>query len=480
MRLLQNFSLALVLALAIPASARAEPFDPAPWLADLEQARAAFHEKYANLEWLESERGMDVDKLFDDLARRLKGARSETEAHSVFDRLERRVGDGHVKFDWPRAPAPASTAQSTPPVAPQAPSDPCDQLGYDGHQNRPGTAQALPGYRRLGSDSPFDAGMVAAGNRKVGVLRIGIFQPQGYAGVCRDAFKALALPLDKPCDEDCQDQVLTWSYRKLTAALEDRIRQLHAAGAQALLVDLSNNGGGSEWAEAVARMFAPGPLTSERLGYVRGAHWSKQWRDLSEHLREYAKSANRRDRTRLLGWAAEAQAAASCTEPCARLGTAGYATGLVGSAPAGAFAGKEWGVYVFSPAQYPYHDGVWSGPLILLVDQETWSAAEEFAALLQDNRAAVVIGARSGGAGCGYTAGGNPTRLKNSSALLKLPDCLRYRADGSNEVRGIVPDVPVAIRADDGLKFRVELIARELPTAIARAEAIAAERKLAD
>jgi C-terminal processing protease CtpA/Prc len=43
-------------------------------------------------------------------------------------------------------------------------------------------------------------------------------------------------------------------------------------------------------------------------------------------------------------------------------------------------AGKDWGVLVFSPAQFPYHDGVWDGPLIVLVDQETWSAAEEFAA----------------------------------------------------------------------------------------------------
>jgi hypothetical protein len=480
MRLLQHFSLALGLAMAIPAPARAEPFDPAPWLADLEQARGAFHEKYANLEWLETERGIDVDKLFDDLARRLKGARSEVEAHSVFDRLERRVGDGHVKFDWPRAPAPPSSAVPAPPSVPPTPADPCMQIGYDGHQNRSGTAQALPGYQPLPDDSPFDAGLIASGSLKVGVLRIGIFQPQGYPTVCRDAFKALGLPVDKPCDDECQDQVLTWSYRKLTAALEDRIRQLQAAGAQALLVDLSNNGGGSEWAEAAARMFASGPLTSERVGFVRGEHWAKQWRALSEGLRDYAESADRHDRTQLLGWAAEAEAAASCTKPCERLGTLGYATGLVGSAPAGAFAGKEWGVYVFSPAQYPYHDGVWNGPLMILVDQETWSAAEEFAAVLQDNRAAAVIGARSGGAGCGYTAGGNPTRLENSGALLKLPDCLRYRADGSNEVRGIVPDVPVAIRADDGLKFRAELIARELPTAIARAEAISAERKQAD
>jgi hypothetical protein len=64
---------------------------------------------------------------------------------------------------------------------------------------------------------------------------------------------------------------------------------------------------------------------------------------------------------------------------------------LVGSARAGTFAGKPWADLVFSIAQFPYHDSAWSGPLLVLVDDETWSAAEEFAAVLQDNGAAVII-----------------------------------------------------------------------------------------
>ena len=156
---------------------------------------------------------------------------------------------------------------------------------------------------------------------------------------------------------------------------------------------------------------------------------------------------------------------------CTNVARAGYSTGLVGSAPAGTFDGKPWGVHVFNPAQHYYRDGVWSGPLIVLVDQETWSAAEQFAAVLQDNRAAVVLGARTGGAGCGYTWGGHPTKLENSGATLRLPDCVRFRADGSNEVRGIIPDVLAAIRANDGAAFKAQLVAERLPDAIARAAA---------
>lgn len=469
---------ALAMAFATPAAAQA--FDPAPWLADLEQARQAFHRKYANLEWLEGERGVKLDPLFDDLAKRLNRAQSEAQAMSVFNRLTQKLGDGHVEIDWPE-PKTATAARASTPAAP--PPDLCRTIGYDARQNHAGTAQALPGYAALPSTAtdPFDAGIVDVAGTRIGILRIGIFMPQGYPALCDAAVHEFSIRQDKPCDDECEDKVLTWAYRRMTAALEERVRALKAAGATVLLVDIANNGGGSEWAEAAVRIVSPRPLRSERLGFVRGEHWAKQWGDLRDTLTDFAKKAKRQDRANLLGWAADAEAArrealADCSNGrCSRLGTAGYATGLVGSAPAGAFAGKDWGVYVFSPAQYPYHDSVWDRPLIVLTDQETWSAAEEFAAVLQDNKAAVVLGARSGGAGCGYTYGGTPTKLANSGAMLKLPDCVRFRADGSNEVRGIIPDEPVGLRANDGLQLRAKLVAERLPAAISRARALLAE-----
>ena len=468
---------ALAMLLAVPAAA--QTFDRAPWLADLEQARQAFHQKYANLEWLEEERGVKVDPLFEDLAKRLNRAQSEAQAMSVFQRLTQKLGDGHVEIDWPEPEAPAATAKAAASAAP--PPDLCRKIGYDARQNRPGTAQALPGYAPLPSSAadPFDAGTIDAAGTKVGIIRIGLFMPQGYPALCDAAVRELSIPAAKPCDDECQDKVLTWAYRRMTAALEERVRALKAAGATVLLVDISNNGGGSEWAEAAVRIVSPKPLRSERLGFVRGEHWAQQWGDLHDRLTHFAANAKGQDRANLLKWAAEADAARrdaslDCSNgSCSRIGTAGYSTGLVGEIPAGSFAGKDWGVYVFSPAQYAYHDSVWDGPLIVLTDQETWSAAEEFAAVLQDNKSATVLGERTGGAGCGYTYGGTPTKLANSGAVLKLPDCVRYRADGSNEVRGIIPDEPVGLRANDGLQLRATLIAERLPAAISRARALA-------
>lgn len=466
------------LAFALPAAALAQSggWSPDPWLADLAQMRAALDEKYANLDWLTAEREVDPAALFDRAATRLRQAGSDAAARAVFDRLVQRIGDGHVAIDWPAAPAVASSAAPSRPSA-GAPGL-CRRLGYDAAQATPGIGPALPGYRPLEPGQMFATGLVQAGHERIGLLRIGVFQPQGDPAWCEAAIAALAIDPAQPCNGDCGDSILTWTYRRMTAELERRIARLRHEGATVLMVDISGNGGGSEWAEAAARIVSPVPLTAERLAFVRGAHWVRHWQELAAMLRTAAASAGPTDRARLQRWVVEAEAARREAEPCPaggacpRLGRAGYATGLVGAAPAGAFAGRDWAAEVFSPAQYPYHDHDWTGPLLVLVDQETWSAAEEFAAELQDNRAALIVGARTGGAGCGHTDGGTPTVLAHSGATLELPDCVRLRADGSNEVRGVIPDELVGLRASDGNRLKAQLVASSLARASARARAL--------
>jgi C-terminal processing protease CtpA/Prc len=130
--------------------------------------------------------------------------------------------------------------------------------------------------------------------------------------------------------------------------------------------------------------------------------------------------------------------------------------------------GKPWAPDVFSPTEFPYEEGVWRGPLVVLVDRNVGSAATEFAAVLQDNRAAIIIGEPTGG-GCGHTDGGTPTILSNSKAKVSVPDCARLRADGSNEVMGVQPDVLVGFGAVDGQHLRASRIFARLPEAVRRA-----------
>ena len=462
------------LALALAAPLPAQTWSPVPWLQDLSQARQAFEQKYANIDWLEHDRDGAFPALFIKAEVRLRTLHSDEEARLLFRQLMDRIGDGHVSVQFRR------TSRQAQAILPRLQHrDTCQELGFSEGRSKPGIAASLAGNVATVGPSGWDVQLLQLGHDKIGVVRIGEFDVQGEPSICRAALAALHLPADAVCDDACSNQVLTWSYARLTVNLENRVRALRAAGATVLLVDISGNGGGSEWAEAVARIFTAKRLTSERRGYVRGPHWSEQWGALSNQLRKAASTADKEDRAKLLAWAKEAERAKrysdqSCprSNGCQLVLQEGYATGLVGTESSDALAGKLWGPLVFSPAQFPYHDGVWSGPLIVLVDNETWSAAEEFSAVLQDNKAAAIMGSQTGGAGCGHTNGGTPTTLTNSGAILELPDCARYRLDGSNEVAGVIPDILVGIRANDGAAFKAKLVYSQLPRAIDLAKAL--------
>lgn len=468
--------LGLVLALLVAA---APGWDPAPWLADLAQLRGAIDRDYPNRDWLTGEREVSLDRWFDRAAEAIQSSASEADARQAFDRLIERFDDGHLALDWAK-PAASGNGPAAPLPPPADITAFCAARGYDAGQVSAGTAAALPGYRAIDAGGPFAAGLVASGTRQVGVVRIGVFQPAGYPSVCAGAVAATRTPIARPCDAACEDRVLTEAYATLTRGLMATVERLRSAGADVLMVDLTRNGGGSEWAEAAARIVTPVALRSAPVGVVRGAGWEARWRALATKLRSEATRARRSDRAMLLDYAAQADAVANGVQPCPgascpRLARAGYASGLLPTLRAGQLEGREWGVDVFSAAQFPYRDGVWTGPVIVLVDDETWSAAEQFAALLQDNGAAVVMGTRTGGAGCGHLDdGGGPVVLAHSGAKLRMPNCMRFRKDGSNEVGGVVPDVPTGVRWNDGATMAGRLTAARLGEAVAMAEALAA------
>jgi C-terminal processing protease CtpA/Prc len=118
-----------------------------------------------------------------------------------------------------------------------------------------------------------------------------------------------------------------------------------------------------------------------------------------------------------------------------------YQTGVLPYARPGSLDGLASAEALFGPSHYAYHEGVNTLPVIVLVDDRTGSSSEAFAAWLQDSHAAVIAGQPTAGAGCGFTDGGIPTVLRRSGAQVKLPDCVRLRADGTDDVAGVTPDV---------------------------------------
>lgn len=475
MPMLRSWALMILIGAATPiVAAESTPFDSQPWIEDLQQIQQALAEKYANLEWAVFEREVNLPELFATTETRLRAATSDEAAKVAIDRLTRTLGDGHVRVQWP---APPSVTTPSPDV--------CSTLGYDaGYRGRP-LGPHIAGYQPLPDDiaPAFPAGFVDVGRHRIGVIRIGLFAPQGFPELCTWGLRTLAIPPDVPCDADCSDRLEQAVYGRLSRDLANRIRRLKELGATTLLVDLTGNGGGSEWAEAAARIVSPLKLRSARLDFVRGKHWVDHWESIGRDLRNAAAQASPADKTTLDNWTQQVdRAKAEASTPfsskpfwlgqrpdCEWLGKGFYATGLLAEADAAALRTKPWGSLVFSPAQYAFEEAVWRGPELVLVDGGTGSAAEEFVALLQDNHAAIIIGAPTAGAGCGYIDGGTPTTLTHSGGILKLPDCARIRSDGSNEVRGIDPDVLIGFRTTDGMRRKGLRLDAALPEAAAAA-----------
>lgn len=469
------FALFAMLLLAFSVTGAPPSFDPRPWLEDLNQVRDALATKYANLEWAVVERELDLPALFADARMRLQSVTSEADARSVFDRLTRSIGDGHVRISWPGALSPAAGERS---------SADCTALGYDARKSAAPMVSHAVGYRSIApaTGTEFPAGTIRVSGRSVGVVKIGLFSPTGFPELCAAAFEALKLEPNTRCDDACQARIEAWASDRMTRDLAAQVRGLREAGASILLVDIAGNGGGSEWAEAAARLLTPIRLRSHRVGFVRGRHWTKRFSRTEAELKVAEQRADPADRPLLHDLAAQVAERRQVAEtpcdsgplwrrepmPCQWLGTGFYGSSLLDSADPATLNSKAWASLVFSPAQYPYQEGVWRGPLIILVDSGTGSAAEEFAALLQDNRAAIILGAPTAGAGCGYTDGGTPTTLKNSGGVLRVPDCARFRADGSNEVMGIQPDILVGLRSEDGPHRAALRAAAALPHAIQR------------
>ena len=97
--------------------------------------------------------------------------------------------------------------------------------------------------------------------------------------------------------------------------------------------------------------------------------------------------------------------------------------------------------------------GLRGAPLYVLMNRNTASAAEFFVAVLRDNSAATLVGEPTLGAGCGYVNGGGGVTLKHSGLKIRMPNCARYRVDGSNEVEGITPDVALPWTGEDLTRF---------------------------
>lgn len=456
-------------------------FSAGPWLEDFRHLLDEVSAHYANLDSVLEDRKVDLKAIRTTAEERIRNAKNEAEAKEAIDWFLRQFGDGHAWVRWSPATPPPSTAAAVA-EAEAKPQPLCTRLGYTRRDPTGIDFTKLPEYTPLADDDAvyFPGGILQLNRKKVGILRIHLFSENAHPELCTAAQSQLGVADDAACEGMCVHRLERRMADLLTAALERRVEALRRAGATAMIVDITGNGGGSNWVEPAARVLTPVPLRSPRLSFLRHPHWRKQLRERLEDL-EIDLKAGREPKELLERSAATLRAAiAEADRECDRSGLWAdppntpdcslvvgggllYSTGVLPYARPDALPQSLVSRNViFLPSQYTYREGVNRLPLYVLVDGNTGSAAEYFAAMLQDNDAATIIGTVTTGSGCGYTNGGIPAKLPNSGGELRLPDCIRLRADGSNEVLSVVPDVLVAWRTRDSRYQRAARAAEAL------------------
>jgi hypothetical protein len=304
--------------------------------------------------------------------------------------------------------------------------------------------------------------------------------PTAFATPCAEAAQSLGVDAAAPCDDECAAKLDAAAGGILDKRLAETLDALKAAGAGRIVVDVTNNHGGSDWVEPVVRILG-GPVRAERLSMVKHPAWKTELKARLADLEASRADSNETDRSRLdraIGQARKAlseldracdltpawgdwgHAFESKPLPCSNLVEGRlYSTGFEDYASP-AESGNQ---ILFSPARYGrYREGATHLPRIVLVNDDTHSSAELLAAALQDARAATIVGTVTPGAGCGQATSGTAITLPVSGAVVHVPDCVRLRADGSSERRGIVPDVLVPWGPADSPMMRVEKAAAAL------------------
>jgi len=447
-------------------------FDVQPWLDDFHQLIKSIQTLYPDLEWTIRDRHMDLPQLRISTEKKLSRATSDEEARKGIKEFLASFGDGHLSVQWSKEDPVAS--QDSPASRPI-----CSRLGYETKVRRGIDFTQLTDFTPIlgpAADS-FPGGILSLpGGPKVGVLRIAEFNEHRFPGSCEAALPELHLHPQDDCDAHCAATLAIHSSDILTAWLMERAAQLRSMGAAALLVDVTHNDGGDSWNEPVARSLAPVPLIDERFGFIKSAAWITQLQgelravesDLKKHRAPGPLLKQARARLR----AALAEGHQPCDRShvfdsgkldCSSIVTdIFYWSGILPYLKPGSLPPSDSRSVLFGPSGYIYSEGTQHLPLYVVVDRHSWSSAERFAGLLQDNHAAIILGERTGGAGCGFTGGNTPVTLTHSHASVRIPDCIGLRFDGSNANNGVTPDVGVPWASDDKNLVRAQKLQSSL------------------
>jgi len=463
MRALMMFAFASLAGIA-PALATST-FDRAAWQRDYGRLKDALQKEYVNLAWKASGAGgVDLPALDRATTAVLARASNDTEAADAIRRFVGGFHDGHFsELPYLAAASGPITEPETPSLDPDDPVTGCAALGF---ASTDPVAFSLPveqlaGFK-LASDgrtSTFRSGWLERPGARLGFIRIQRFRDRAFPMACLHAWAGL-MRQGKPITADA---VKDAAQVRWFEDLADAIRALRKAGATGLVVDVGHNGGGGDSGDWIPRMLTDRPVQSARLlmadAPVSAGYFDEQIGEFSSALPKAttpdAKAAlekalaffvhqkgNIGKQRCDMSWVWHRQRAWS-SPGCKRVLAAGYADGFRPGLPRGAYGNPEVARRIAWSSTIEGLFGVWSGPTYVIADSRSYSSAEMFVAVMKDNHVAKIVGARTGGDGCGFMVDGPPLVLAQSRLRFRIPNCMRLRADGTDEEAGIEPDFAV-------------------------------------
>jgi hypothetical protein len=388
--------------------------------------------------------------------------------------VEGRHGGAVISCRLSPVTAPTSQPTSQPAQAPRpdaldwssSGADACKALGF----RRGSFAFSYPlpvGAERVDlGDGELPAAVVTTpAGARVGLLRIASFQDEVLLDACAATWERLRpRQHTERCERACQEQLGGAVRQEIGDRFAAVVAALAARGVAALAIDITGNGGGNDWVEDVARMLSEREPGCGKQAVIRHPHWSRRYGEGLGALEQLLAGGRlaEADRALVVRDAEHARRMLAATTARCDLRPwwtrPGYRPGCSLLAPdEGALCGREAarldeltdppGPAALVWDRAPPRVGLYRGPLFVLMDDNTASAAEQLVNRLKMAGRGVLLGRRTLGAGCGYTNGGLDVVLGRSRLRVRMPDCVRYLASGDNEVAGIAPDVPLAADA---------------------------------
>ena len=458
-----------------------QAFNRQAWLDDYASFKKQLEQHYANLSWFASPgSGVNLPRLDQHIRKVLLLTDNDRDAAAALNSFVSALHDDHFRQlsriepgvgEVPE-PAPADIAHLDAAAA-------CVAIGVGTTGGVPFSlpVETLGNFSLLsdGTSQAFRSGIVhAASGTRIGFVRIPFFVLTEYPALCAEAWNGLKTK----GETITSSSLMTAMDGAWWSNLAERLKRLKEAGANAVVVDVGNNGGGGDLGDVTARLFSSAPVHSARMWMVADAdgegYFARKAAALQKGL-EAAPDASPAMRS------AATQAASTYTQRgtelagracdlswvwkkqgtwnpagCSRLIDVGFSTGALDYLPPSSKPDSALATILYRSARADAYRGAWSGPVFVLANTETYSAAEMFVAVMRDNGVAKLVGTRTGGAGCGQIHTSDPIVLPHSQLRYKVPNCVRLRRDGSDEVKGITPDLPVLPRNDESSRARAQ------------------------